>query len=89
MTIRRASSGRPNDPGVSGVTKTFCSCCALAMPRSAKAARNAGSWNTNEKSLTSVIVRPSCPSLCGMSDGGVKVPALRLTIVLKLRLFWR
>ena len=59
------------------------------MPRSASAARNAGSWNANEKSLTSVIVRPSWPSLRGISTGGVNVPALRLTVVLKLRLFWR
>ena len=59
------------------------------MPRNASAARNAESWNTNEKSLTSVIVRPSWPWLGGMSTGGVNVPALRLTMVLKLRLFWR
>ena len=53
-----------------------------ALPRSASAFRNAGSWNTNEKSLTSWIVRPSWPSLIGISTGGVNVPWVRLTVVL-------
>jgi hypothetical protein len=72
--MRRDSSGSPNDPGVSGVTKTFCSCSGVRMPRSASALRKPRSWKTKEKSITSWIVRPSWPSLIGISTGGVNVP---------------
>ena len=80
--MRRDSSGRPNEPEVSGVTNTFASCAGVVMPRFASAARNVGSANANVKSETSVIVSPSCPSLFGMSCGGVNVPAVRFTTVL-------
>ena len=79
--MRRDSSGRPNEPDVSGVTKTFASCAGVVIPRLASAARNFGSANANVKSDTSVIVSPSWPSLFGVSCGGVKVPAVRFTTV--------
>ena len=59
------------------------------MPRSASARRKAGSWNAKLKSTTSVMVSPSWPWLRGMSCGRVKVPSLRLTVLVKLCLFWR
>ena len=77
--MRRDSSGNPNAPGVSGVTKTLASWSAVVMPRRARALRKALSPNAKEKSETSVIVRPNCPSAVGISIGGVNVPAIRST----------
>ena len=74
---------------MSGVTNTLASCAGVRMPRRASAARKAGSANAKLKSDTSVIVRPSWPSLMGISTGRVNVPSLRFTVLLKLCRFWR
>ncbi len=45
FTMRRFSSGSPNEPGVSGVTSTLASSAGVSMPRRAIARRKPASWN--------------------------------------------
>ena len=87
--MRRRSSGSPNEPGVSGVTSTLASSSGVSMPRLAIACRKPASWKTKPKSMISWNVRPSWPSVRGISTGGVKEPLVRFTVLLKLFLFWR
>ena len=61
-------------PGVSGVTKHLLQLLLRrAMPRSASALQERRILEREARSrITSVIVRPSWPSVRGMSTGGVK-----------------